>query len=112
MITSIPTAARGKVRAFVKSLPGFDAYAQSLGVESRNVLNADLLVYADRMNALAEVQEIIDEAVLSPLRSPVTQDRYADTLRGAVNGAIDKAVEVAAANVTRAFDLDAVLADV
>ena len=33
MITSIPTAARGKVRAFVKGHSQFEAFAQSLGIE-------------------------------------------------------------------------------
>ena len=59
MITSIPTAARGKVRAFLKGHPNFDAFAANLGVESRNVLNADLLVFAANENLMAEVAAII-----------------------------------------------------
>jgi cobaltochelatase CobS len=62
---SIPTIARGKVRAFVKSLSGFEAFANSLGVPSREVKNADLLVFADRKGRMADVLAIIASATQS-----------------------------------------------
>ena len=61
-LISIPTAARGAVRAFVKSLPGFEAFAASLGVASREVKNAQLLDYAAKMGKMAEVHAIIAAA--------------------------------------------------
>jgi MoxR-like ATPase len=56
---SIPTTARGKVRAFVKAHPAFDAFAAALGVPSREVKNADLIVFADRVGILDQVKAII-----------------------------------------------------
>jgi MoxR-like ATPase len=108
-ITSIPTAARGKVRAFLKGHVNFDAFAANLGVESRNVLNADLLVFAANENLMSDVQAIIDETA-----NPMAHDPYA-----VVNGIIDAQIEAGmdptkafSLDIPRAFDLDAVLVDV
>jgi MoxR-like ATPase len=59
MNLSIPSIARGAVRSYVKSLAGFDAFAASLGVASRDVKNADLVAFAEREGKLAYVEAII-----------------------------------------------------
>ena len=86
-ILSIPTAARGKVRAFIKSQPGFDAFAASLGVPSREVKNADLIVYADSMGLLDDVKAIIDAATGVTFRvTPVANNAKRDAEMEAILG--------------------------
>jgi cobaltochelatase CobS len=103
-LTSIPTAARGKVRAFVKGLPGFDDFAAKLGVESRDVKNADLLIFAAMVDKADEVKAIIDEAI-----GAVAYNAKRDA---EIESMILNSHETAMNNVTRAFDLDTVLADI
>jgi MoxR-like ATPase len=65
-ITSIPTAARGKVRAHIKQHPAFGAFLADLGVPSRDVKNSDLLIFAEHHGILHEVQGIIDMVANQP----------------------------------------------
>jgi len=99
---SIPTTARGKVRAFVKSQPGFDAFAAALGVDSRDVKNADLIVFAANEGILDQVKAIITgHGHAAATATNIIEDAKMEAL-----------VAKASANVTSAFDLDRVLADV
>ena len=70
---SIPTAARGAVRAYVKSLPGFEAFAAKLGVASREVKNADLIAYAASQGKFYEVKAIIDNATRTGATQPAVK---------------------------------------
>jgi len=108
-ITSIPTAARGKVRAFIKGHSMFDAFAQSLGVPSRDVKNADLLVFAAIHDLLPEVQAIIDAATGVTFRvAPVVDNAKRDAEMEAVMNSHERAMN----NMPAGYDLATVLADV
>ena len=56
---SIPTAARGQVRAFIKGLPAWDKWIAARGIESRDAKNADLLDFANEHSLTEQVLEII-----------------------------------------------------
>ena len=58
---SIPTAARGAVRAFIKGHPGWDVFCRHNGIVSREAKNSDLLVYAEAQNLQDEVLAIIGQ---------------------------------------------------
>ena len=64
---TIPTIARGAVRAFVKSLPGFEAWCQTKGIASRDAKNADLIDFAGQCNELSSVLAIIAKASGQPV---------------------------------------------
>ena len=111
-ILSIPTAARGLVRAYIKAHPDFDAYAAKLGVHSRDVKNADLIAFAERWNLLEEVKAIIAKAEgrkATPFATERLNEAVADVY--AFNVKEDAAIERKLTDVST-FALDAVLANV
>ena len=59
---SIPTVARGRVRAFIKAQAGFDQWLVSKGIDSRDVKNADLVDFADQHGLIGQVRTIIQMA--------------------------------------------------
>lgn len=77
LVTAIPTSARGRVRAFIKAQPGFEAFCHKLGVESRAALNSQLLEFALQNGLMPQVQAIINSStgtstMGTPVKSPVT----------------------------------------
>lgn len=65
-ITSIPTAARGLVRAFIKGQPGFARWLDRAGIDSRDVKNQHLLDYAAQNGLMPQVAQIIADATGAP----------------------------------------------
>ncbi len=65
-ITSIPTIARGAVRAFIKGQPDFQAYLNEIKLDSRDVRNEHLLEYARKHGLMTEVQRLIVAAGHAP----------------------------------------------
>jgi len=63
--SSIPSHARGAVRAFIKGQAGFEAWIAAKGIESRNALNSHLIEYALE-NGLADQVEAIMSAPSLP----------------------------------------------
>lgn len=56
---TIPTSARGAVRAFVKGHHGFAAWCIASGIDSRDVKNAQLIEYAEKAGIIEQVKSII-----------------------------------------------------
>ena len=58
--TAIPTAVRGKIRAFIKGCPQWSAYCAAVGVDSRQAKNALLIRFALHYNYDVSVLAIIN----------------------------------------------------
>jgi MoxR-like ATPase len=76
----IPTFARGKVRAFVKSRPEFNGWLSNNNIESRQVSNRQLLEFAISHGYAAQVEALIDAApaVTMGLADSISQTMSAD----------------------------------
>jgi len=81
----IPTIARGAVRAFIKSLPGFDNWLNGCGLDSRNVLNHQLVEFAASVGRLDEVKAIIAQTggAVEPKPVPTETAIHSSAIAGA-----------------------------
>jgi cobaltochelatase CobS len=104
---SIPTAARGKVRAYIKGQPGFDAWIAKMAIDSRDVRNVHLVEYAEAHGLLPNVKAIIAKAT-GQKASPFATE----SLNEAVAEAYAANSKKVATMSTSAFTFDAVVADI
>jgi MoxR-like ATPase len=68
---SIPTLARGRVRAFIKSHGNFASWCTVAGLDSREVKNAQLIEFAEKAGILPQVLAMIAEVTGSMPVAPV-----------------------------------------
>jgi MoxR-like ATPase len=103
--TAIPTYARGKIRAFIKSRPEWNGWALAANIDSREAKNRDLLVFADQHGYRNEVLQII-----AGNPAPVI---LANAIANLPTTASDSRWEVPAAEVEAADDaaIDAIIND-
>jgi len=69
---AIPTAARAKVRAYIKGQSGFTKFCAVRGIDSREAKNKDLIDFAERFGILGKVMEIIAAETSKPVLLPST----------------------------------------
>jgi MoxR-like ATPase len=82
VVTSIPTAARGSVRAYIKQHPAWDNWIAKKGVASRDAKNTDLLDFAGELGLLGEVAKIIasSSTVSNAISSYVARTGMCDSI--------------------------------